>query len=665
MRTVDLFFKTLPTILLFVGLSCYGLSAAEIGVEQVASIPGWQKSWANPGVELRPLQIIHGYFGVNKARWAHPYLAFGHFDGKTIAEGMNYLRRDCGLGGVVCNVSSYKYLQDDEEWSYFVEAVRQAKANGLRVWIYDEDRYPSLAAGGLVLTENPKLEAKELAYDETKADPFLVRDCFEYTHASNNFAYIRRYPSIVSPEAGQTFIRLTHEQYKRRLGPELFGWVEAFFTDEPSTNAVNTGLLPEKVRQGVRTIDSVDPNKPLLPVVVWSAEFPEIYRQMYGEDLMAARKSLFVGTTEADKKVRRQFWQMVAKCSIDAYYGQIKTWCGENGKLASGHGLWEETMCAHTPLDGNKMAVLKTFNIPGMDFLNSTAMACRNGGWKAATIAASASMLSGQRKVFTEISDISTYFNDQPRASVALMDATAAWQAAFGITEFTLYYQITDRTAADYKQYCDFVGRLNAVLRDARLVRDVAIIYPIRELNENYLPIKDRPSEKSATKPVQQICSSYEKAGRAALTSQTTFMLAEESDLPELLAGKRECVAAPKSVLILDGANVSPETQKVLKDFEAQGGKVCNGEFKPETKYLEPASETIIRGEFVRDGKQVQILTNNSDKAADSYTGRLLARGGDCYVLDPATGTMKTVPVQAGRVAISVEPLETRLIIEK
>lgn len=617
----------------------------------------WRSSWESPGVELRPLQIIHGYFGINKSKWAHPYLAFDHFGDRSIAQGMNYLRNHCGLGGVVCNVSSYQYMQDPEEWDHFVEAVRQAKANGLRVWIYDEDRYPSLAAGGLVLKENPDLEAKELAWDPIQ-NHTLVRRAFEFTHASNNYAYIRRYPSLVNPEAGKAFIRWTHENYKKHLGPDLFDYVEAFFTDEPSTNVLITGLLSDEILKGVRTIDTIDPNKPMLATLVWEDDFPDIYKKMYGEDLLAVRNSLFFGNTEKDRKVRRQFWEMVTRRSIDAYYRPIHNWCAENHTFLSGHGLWEDALYGHTPLDGNKLAILKMFDIPGMDFLSSDPKACFHG-WKDALFPASASWLSGHRKVMSEISDINTHFNGQPRASLKMMRAAAAWQSIFGITEFTLYYQITDRTAQDYKEYSEFVGRLNAIVRSSDPVCDAVLLYPIQDLQEEYVPQNKRITLKMTSPRTQKICQSFDKLGRKMIGDHSTFLFAEESDLNPLLAGKIPHLDVPKAVVIPDGVNISPDLKKTLDDFTQKGGKIFYNEFHGKSP-ISPKDQSLLYGKYRRGKERFHLILNTSERT--EYHGHLAVDGDEADLLYPADGRIVRTKIENHSVQLKIGPWETIII---
>ncbi|MDO5581388.1 MAG: hypothetical protein Q4G69_09635 [Planctomycetia bacterium] len=642
---------------LFISLCFFVIGIAF--AQESDSIPkrDWRSSWNDPDAELRPLQIIHGYFGVNKAKWSHPYIAFDHFGDRSIADGMEFLKNDCGLGGVVCNVSSYKYMQDPEEWSNFVEAVRQAKANGLRVWIYDEDRYPSLAAGGLVLKENPDLEAKELVWDPVKKD-FVVRRAFEYTHASNNYAYIRRYPSLVNPEAGKAFIRLTHENYKKHLGPDLFDSVEAFFTDEPSTNVLITGLLSDKIREGVRTIDRIDPKKPMLPSIVWEDDFPAIYKKMYGEDLLAVRKSLFSGESKQDQKVRRQFWSMVAKRSIDAYYGQIRDWCKENHKLFSGHGLWEGALYGHVPLDGDKLAVLKTLDIPGMDFLSTNPASCFHG-WKDALFPASASWLTGRRKVMTEISDIDTHFNGKPRASLKMMCAAAAWQSIFGITEFTLYYQITDRTPEVYRKYCEFVGRLNAIARDADPVCDAVLLYPVRDLQEEYLPQNERLELKRSSARMRKICQSFDALGKKMIENHSMFLLAEESDMEALLSGKIPHLAAPKTAVIPGGVDLSENLKKTLDLFKQQGGKVYFNEFEGRSPIF-PADRSLICGKYRKGREQFYLILNTSERK--EYFGHLKIDGDHADLLYPEDGRIIPAEIENHAVKFKIGPWETVII---
>ena len=259
----------------------------------------WLNSWSVPPVGYRPLLMVHGMDIRKKAA---------------------YFKDSCGLGGVVCNVPfGDDYLKSEVDWKVYVEGVKAMRSNGLRVWIYDEDGYPSLGAGGRVLESDSTLEALEMVWDKNSKDQFTVRQCYEYTHACNNFYVARRYPNPLNPKATQKFIELTHQSYFNHLGPPLYGEVEAFFTDEPSMMGVNLGELREDVRKSVKVKNPLDLKKKNLPMVSWAEDLPEQYQSKYGEELSPIVGSLFNGDQEKDKVFRQKFWSLLAELDRKSY----------------------------------------------------------------------------------------------------------------------------------------------------------------------------------------------------------------------------------------------------------------------------------------------------------------------------------------------------------
>ncbi len=103
-----------------------------------------------PAVHNLPLKIIHNF----------PYPANATLDEKKSVV-TNYLleMQSRGFGGIVSNVCTRNYTQDPEEWEVFAFVADECERLGLRLWIYDEDGYPSGAAGGLTIAENPEFEA--------------------------------------------------------------------------------------------------------------------------------------------------------------------------------------------------------------------------------------------------------------------------------------------------------------------------------------------------------------------------------------------------------------------------------------------------------------------------------------------------------------------------
>jgi hypothetical protein len=580
----------------------------------------WLADWQSPPAALRPLQIVHG---IPAAR--------------ASVDGMRFYR-DLGLGGVVCNVASNEYLRSEAEWKTLQQGVAACQQLGMVVWLYDEEGYPSGAAGGLVLAENARYEAEELVYDAAGDTPFAVRPAFEHTHAANNYHAVRRYANLIDDRAVSCFLRVTHEAYRQRLEPYFGETIQAVFTDEPSLIAVNLGQIPEPARSRVRVIDEPDPTVPALPSVPWCYDLPQRYRERYDEDLLASRESLFVGQSDADRQVRRQFWRLIADLITDRYFGAIQDWCQAHRLASSGHTLHEESILHHVPLHGNALQVLSRMDIPGLDMLTSDPSAVIHSGWLTAALPSSAAQLTGGRRVMTEISDFSQKMSGRGPAALAEMQAAAAWQATWGVTEFTLYYSPHDRPAEDYRSYGDFVGRLNAVLKPARFDRRVLLYYPIHDLWEEYLPVAEPLRLDSQTPRTQQIVGSFMHLGRTMQRAQIPFALADHRFLAEAkVDGGRLRIADSEfeSLVIPHGAGLPSDAAAVVEQFERQGGRVVHDEGAAATRSkealievlqpvfrLQPASETISLGSFVRDGRTVLLLVNVGTEA---YSGQLIA----------------------------------------
>ena len=92
----------------------------------------------------------------------------------------------------------------------------------------------------------------------------------------------------------------------------------------------------------------------------------------------------------------------------------------------------------------------------------------------------------------TEISDFSQTYGGHAPATLPEMEATAAWQAAWGVTDFNLYYSPALHAVEKYRAYCEYVGRLNAILKPAAMAPQVLLYYPIYDLWAEYLPVAER-----------------------------------------------------------------------------------------------------------------------------------------------------------------------------
>jgi hypothetical protein len=642
-----------PFILFLVAVAgAAALAGGPVGAEELPE--AWHHRWREPAREDRPLQIVHGIDPRRAMPSGIDQMVARPDSAESAPRGMGYYA-DLGLGGIVCNVAFLDYMRSEEHWKTLVAGVEACHELGLIVWLYDEDGYPSGAAGGLVLAEKPAFEAQELAYDPSSDDPFILRPAYEYTHASNNYYAARRYANLIDDRAARSFIAHTHDAYWNRLQP-LFGTtIQAMFTDEPSLLAVNLGQIPEPAGSRVRVVDSIDPEVQALPTIPWVHDLPEQYRRRYHEDLLPHRHSLFAGNRPEDVRVRRQFWALIAELITERYFGAIQDWCAPRQVASSGHTLAEESILHHVPLHGNALQVLSRMDIPGMDMLNSDPEAVLHSGWLTAALPSSAAIANGVRRVMTEVSDFSQKMGGQGPADLAAMQATAAWQAAWGVTDFTLYYGIADRSADEYRAYCQYVGRLNAVLKPASFDRQVLLYYPIHDLWEEYLPVAEPLRAASQSPRAQDLIGSFMRLGQTLQRSQIPFALSDHRQLAAAEVGMDGKLSIGdqqfEAIVVPRGAQLPAPAAAVVDTWRARGGRVVVDQADipldreslirdlPRSQRLVPESDRITLGQFRRDGRRVLLAVN---VGREPYEGNLVVNtGGTWQLLDPADGSIR------------------------
>jgi hypothetical protein len=250
------------------------------------------------------------------------------------------------------------------------------------------------------------------------------------------------------------------------------------------------------------------------------------------------------------------------------------------------------------------------------------------------------------------------------------MQATAAWQAALGVTEFTLYYDYNKRSAEDYRSYCEYVGRLNAVLRDARPTCHILLYYPIYDLWSEYLPIPGKLTVESQSDRAQMLVSSFMELGQQMVRRQVTFALADHELLSRAdVRGSQLDVRGHRfGALVLPAGAILPETaMEKIEQFKSNGGIIIQPakqgariDFEKLSGLytggsLSTPNDRIILGRFRRDGREILILVNVS---SEPYNGDISCRKTDEWLAaDPGTGRIEKVATNAaGKVKISLKP---------
>ena len=151
-----------------------------------------------PHVSSLPLKIVHGF----------PYPPTATLEEKKAAVTRYLLAMaERGFGGIVSNVSFHNYTKDPEEWQVFAFAADECERLGLRLWIYDEQGYPSGGAGGLTIAENPDFEATAVVMVKKELNPG-ESTTVELPRGHRHFLYAAVYPcneegNLIPAENGQ------------------------------------------------------------------------------------------------------------------------------------------------------------------------------------------------------------------------------------------------------------------------------------------------------------------------------------------------------------------------------------------------------------------------------------------------------------------------------
>lgn len=271
------------------------------------------------------------------------------------------------------------------EWMHaVVETVQAAKRAGSYAWLYDEDRWPSGAAGGLVparggdayrakgvvmwtcqdFTPHPSvlavfraivdgnqlLKATRLSPDAeaqaAEGEDLLV---FERAIAQPSEWFNNDSPADnLNPDSVAAFIDITYEAYFDAVGDEFGTVIPGIFTDEP-----NFGT------------DQVAGADLCLP---WTDTLGEIFETRRGYSVLDVLPYIFL-IGEHTVKARHDFWWTISEQFTDAYSKQIGAWCDAHHLAYTGHFLLENEFGDGIVSAGALMPHYVYQAVPGIDML--------------------------------------------------------------------------------------------------------------------------------------------------------------------------------------------------------------------------------------------------------------------------------------------------------
>jgi len=399
-----------------------------------------------------------------------------------------------------------------EEWMKCVEAcLDEGMERNVDSWLYDEDKWPSGFAGGIVTAKSDEYRSRMLVVREFRredlekcfADPSILA-VFEVNLSSSNLIESFKrlqgagdttgkgrilgfkvevsehsnwyngesYADLLNPRVTEEFLRVTVDGYAKRFNNEFGKHIPGIFTDEPNF-CIRWGPSEE------------------LP---WTGEMAEYFSKLNGYDLIDKLPLLFF---EGDgcNKVRYDFWRTVTRRFIESWTIPYSRKCDKYRLKMTGHYLCEDNLVIQTRYIGAAMPHYEYMHIPGIDHLG------RNIN-DALTLKQCSSVAHqfGRKRVLCEIfgcSGHSMTFEDQKWI--------ADFHFALGITflcqHLTLYTQKGDGkrdfppTISYHQPYWpyyrlmnDYFSRASYLCSQGSFYSDILVLNPIGSVWATYAP---------------------------------------------------------------------------------------------------------------------------------------------------------------------------------
>ena len=405
--------------------------------------------------------------------------------------------------------------------------TERAKERGMLAWLYDEDRWPSGFAGGLVTKDHPELawnflvltrvpnaeyepnrdglrhidvkrhgdgrlmaryalgfaagalaSYRRLADGETVSAAEQLWYCYHEINGQANWFNHERYVDCLNPKAIEAFIAVTHERYRAAVGDHFGTTIPAIFTDEPQFIRADPPRTSGDLPGGDQDV-----------ILAWTGDFAESYKAAYLADIFATLPEvLWQLPGDQPSLARWRYHDHRSERFAAAFADTIGGWCEKHGIALTGHLMEEQTLHSQIRAVGDSMRSYRGFQLPGIDML------CDAVELTTAKQAQSAVRQYGRAGMTSELYGVTNWdfdFTGHKRQG--------DWQAALGVTvrvHHLSWVSMAGEAKRDYpapidghspwfERYRvveDHYARLNTALTRGTALCRVAVIHPIESM---------------------------------------------------------------------------------------------------------------------------------------------------------------------------------------
>lgn len=541
--------------------------------------------------------------------------------------------KEMGLGGYHMHTRSgmaTKYLS--EEFMDLIKACNEhGKEVGMLSWLYDEDRWPSGAAGGIV-TKNPKYRQKFIYFTKITPDDIQNHGKKNRTDVGSGDAGIAAELSeVVDPqtgyETGKTYLLGcydvtlhndgTLQSYQKidadapARGEKWFAYVctprpSGWYNNQTYIDTLDKESMAEFIRVtyeaykkavgqdfggSVPAIFTDEPQfqrKETLAFansqqdvrLPWTTTAAESFESRYGYSILDKIPELFWNLKDnAPSQARYHYHDHICQLFTEAFADQCGEWCEKNGLDLTGHMLLEGSLGAQTSAVGEAMRAYRGFGIPGIDML------CDAIELSTAKQTQSAVHQYGREGMMSELYGVTGWEFDF-RGHKFQGD----WQAALGVTVRVPHLSWVsmkgsakrDYPASIHYQSCwyhkypyveDHFARVNTALTRGKPDVKVAMIHPIESYWLNYGPSENTAAVRNTLE------DNFQNIIRYLLRGTIDFDFISESLLPELYNGVENGKLGVgkmsySAVVVPPLETLRKTTVDALTEFVKAGGKV-------------------------------------------------------------------------------------------
>ncbi len=500
-----------------------------------------------------------------------------------------------------------------EEWFRLVNVCAdEAEKRGLEAWLYDEDRWPSGTAGGMV-TENHAYRSRfmtltmvpgaefvwrdeltaafscrlegasywdcERLYRETPAEAYHHKTVLAFhVQLSNTSSFYNghTYVDTLNREATDYYIQLTHARYEEHCGRRLGKSIKGIFTDEPHRGPVFTGFSlngPDRFR-----------------MTPWTDALPAAFEAKFGCDLIGRLPELFLlPEGRAVSPVKWQYMETLQQMFLENFARPLYNWCDARGMMLTGHVLHEDSLTAQAAMQGSLMRFYEFMHAPGVDVLSEG-----NRHFPIVKQLTSAARQLGQTWLLSELYGCTGW-----QMNFASHKAVGDWQALFGINlrcHHLSWYTMAGEAKRDYPasilhqsawwQDYDFVetyfARLGLLLMQGEPCCDILVLNPVESV---WCQIHAGWAEglTPKTAEIQALESGYTELSYWLLGAHLDFDYGDEEMMGRLASVQQAEDGAPvlrvgraayRAVVVGRMTTMRATTVRLLADFLALGGRV-------------------------------------------------------------------------------------------